>query len=175
MIKEKLGDLGTGVIEVSWHLIIRSMRLGHKLSTQGFLAVYTKLDFDALKERIKLLIFSAWTGIKTIFHGDDRGARTGTSSLKSLCIAELSNIPATNNRWPQSHCLLHKPPLTQDGVSASCPRRTERWDRHIPGQKHFQFQHQIAKIPVPDVLTSINGQIVLEHHGISNLEKVRGG
>jgi len=35
------------------------MRLGHRLSAQGFLAVYTKLDFDALKERIKLLIFSA--------------------------------------------------------------------------------------------------------------------
>lgn len=104
------------------------MRLGHRLSAQGFLAVYTKLDFDALKERIKLLIFSAWTGIKTIFHGDDRGTRTGTSSLRSLCVAEPSNIPATNNRWPQPHCLPHELPSDSGlGVCAPCPRKaTER-------------------------------------------------
>ena len=155
MIKEKLGDLGTGVIEVSWHLIRQSMRLGHRLGAQGFLAVYTKLDFDALKERIKLLIFSAWTGIKTIFHGDDRGTRTGTSSLGSLCVAELSNIPTTNNRRPQSHCLLHKRPsgsglglcTLPEEDNRTLPAEAERWNRHIPGQKNFPFQHQIAKIP----------------------------
>lgn len=132
MIKEKLGDLGTGVIEVSWHLIIQSMRLGHRLSTQGFLAVYTKLDFDALKERIKLLIFSAWTGIKTIFHGDDRGITTGTSSLRSLWAAELSGIPNTKSRQPQPHCPLPKHPSSGLGlVRAPWQRKTRErcWRR----------------------------------------------
>lgn len=183
MIKEKLSDLGTGVIEVSWHLIIQSMRLGHRRSAQGLLAVYAKLDFDALKERIKLLIFSAWTGIKTIFHGDDRGTRTGTSSLRSLCAAELSNIPTTNNRWPQSHCLLHRRPSDSGLGPYTLPKED---NRTLPAEAEVKQAHSRSKeLPAPasdsrdprvcSVLTSVNGQILLEHYVVSSLEKWRGG
>lgn len=131
--------------------------VGHRLSTQGFLTVYTKLDSDALKERIKLLSFSAWAGIKTIFHGDDRG----TPSTRSLRVAELSNILSTSNRWLQFPHTLHEPLLTEHwSVRLVSDRQgtllvdTKRQNKHIPVQ-NFQLQYQTVKMPEYAQCTSL--------------------
>lgn len=54
------------------------------------------------------------------------------------------------------------------------PAEAEKWNVRIPGEKNFQFQHQISKVPVCSVFTSVEGQILLEHSVVSSLEKLRG-
>lgn len=100
-----------------------------------------------------------------------------------VCVAKLSNLPTTNNKQPWSHCLVHNPlSVMRLGLctpseenNQKLPSEAEKWNVLIPGEKDFQFQHQISKIPVCSVLTFINGQILLEHSVVSSLEKLSGG